>query len=255
MSYYAPPPAPPPAICSGTEWVDVVGTPGPDRLRAFSRATRVWGLGGADALLGSYTRASCLIGGRGNDFLALNAGGGVAFGQAGSDVLVGSYFGDILDGGRGLDAITALGGDDKIASRDGNPEVVWCGDGDDIVKGDRVDVLIGCESADLTGPPAPRLKARPAVAGRHRVVRARFEAPRAGRYQVLYVTTADGRRCAGGPAVLADPGRLRRRQRVTLKLRPPKGGWCRGSAKAAVIRYPSGEPPAAGVARLSFSVR
>jgi hypothetical protein len=249
------PPSTPPRICRGSAFVDVVGTRGPDSLRAPSRATRVWGLAGEDRLAGSSTRASCLIGGRGDDRLALSTGGGVAFGNQGRDFITGSDLGDVIDPGSDADGVVAGGGDDKITVRDRKPEVVACGDGDDIVKADRIDVLVGCESVDVVGPSALRLEPRPRDVSRRGSVGIRLQAPRGGDYRVLYVTTAEGRRCGGGPVQVAHPGKLRRGQRKTIQLRAPGRGWCPGSGKAVVLRYAAPDMPPVGVARLTFSVR
>jgi hypothetical protein len=251
------PPAPPPAICAGDAWTDLVGTDAADTLTAPDHAARVWGLGGDDRLTGSATRAACLLGGDGNDMLALDRGGGVAYGNAGSDTIRGSDLGDLIYPGHGLDGVTAGGGDDKIDVRDGEPEVVDCGSGADIVKADRRDVLIGCESVDVAGPPAPRLSPYPAQTPRHGMVRVRMVVPRAegeGAYRMIYVT--DCGRGAQEITRFPEPGRsVRRGQHVKLGLRPPAGGWCRQTARIAVIRYGDPALPPAGVARFSFAVR
>lgn len=240
---YAPPPAPPPAICRDAAFVDIVGTSGDDRLEAASRATRVWGLGGADRLAGSAARASCLLGGPGNDLLFLNGGGGVAHGNRGRDYLFGSDLGDVIDPGRDPDGVVAGGGDDKIVTRDGYGEVVDCGPGADIVKADRSDLLIGCESTDLAGEPTLRLRARPERVNRTaRSVRVRL--PVADTYRVLYVNSCRA------------PGEeLRAEGRRTVRVRPPMLGWCKGTARLGVVRDPGYSLPPRPVARLAFTVR
>jgi hypothetical protein len=260
--YYSPPPARPPAICRGSAFVDIVGTAKRDRLHAFSRATRVWGLGARDRLTGSKTRASCLIGGRGNDILALNTGGGVAYGQQGRDAIGGSQLGDLLFGGPGVDAFASGAGDDKLDTRDRRPELVDCGTGKDIAKADRRDVLIGCESVDITGPKAKRLVPEPARIGPRGIVRVRMTVPKgggAGAYRLVYTSTADGRSCGGGPREITrfpEPGgRVHRGQRIRIGLRHPPGGWCAGTAHVAVLRSPGQTLPLVGVARFSFAVR
>lgn len=248
-------PSKPPRICAGKAFADLVGTPRADRLRAYPRATRVWGLSGDDQLIGSRNRASCLLGGVGDDRLGLIAGGGVAFGNEGRDFITGSNLGDIIDPGRDADGVLSGGGDDKLSVRDRLPEVVACGDGDDIVKADRIDVLIGCESVDVVGRSALRLRPRPSTVGRRGPVRIRVVPPRSGDYRVLYVTTSEGRPCGGGPVQVAHPDRLRRDEPTSVRLRPPGRGWCPGSGKAVVLRYPAPDLPPVGVARLTFTVR
>jgi hypothetical protein len=260
--YYAPPPATPPALCRSSVFVDVVGTAKRDTLRAFSRATRVWGLGGADRLLGSATRASCLLGGLGNDVMQLNAGGGLALGEQGRDAIAGSSLGDVIVPGPGVDGVGAGGGDDKITTRDHRAELIDCGGGDDIVKADRRDILVGCESVNTAGPAALRLSPSPARISSGGLVRVRLTVPRAagtGAYRLLYVTTSNGRSCDGGPVEItrfpAAGARVRRGQHVRIGLRHPAGGWCRGSAHVVVVRSPGQALPVVGVARFSFTVR
>ncbi len=239
---YAPPPAPPPAICRSAAFVDIVGTAGDDRLVAFDRATRVWGLGGADLLYGSATRASCLLGGPGNDVLYLNGGGGVAHGNRGRDYVFGSNLGDVIDPGRDPDGVSAAGGDDKLVTRDGHAEVIDCGDGADIVKADRRDLLIGCESTNLAGKPGLHLRARPQRVDRTGTVR--FRLPKADAYSVLYVNS-----CRAPGEVLKETGRR------AIRVPRPTFGWCEGTARLAVVRDPGYGLPLIPVARLAFTVR
>jgi hypothetical protein len=141
--------------------------------------------------------------------------------------------------------------------RDGTPELVSCGDGDDIVKADRIDILVGCESVNITGRSAPRLEPQPRSVGRRGRLSVRMVVPRtarAGAYRVIYVTTSDGRDCQGGPLELSRLGAVRRGEHVRIVLRQ-RGDWCPGSGKAVVVRYPPDGLPPVGVARLSFSVR
>jgi hypothetical protein len=140
--------------------------------------------------------------------------------------------------------------------------VIDCGAGDDIVKADRRDVLIGCESVNVSGRRARRLKPEPAKTSLTGLVRVRMTVPRAagaGAYQLLYTTTAGRRRCGGGPVEITRfpaPGkRVRRGQRIRIGLHRPAGGWCRGAAHVAVVRSPGYNLPPVGVARFSFTVR
>lgn len=247
-------PGAPPMICAADAFTDVVGTPGDDTLISPNRAERVYGLRGADRMLGSRTRATCLFGGAGHDALNLNAGGGVAWGEEGRDTIYGSALGDVVDGGPAVDLVGSGAGPDKISVRDGAAEIVNCGDGDDIVRADRADVLIACESVTATGRPGNALVARPRVTDIGGTVRARFTAPRGGTYRVLYVTPADGRNCSGGPSQLAAYPRLARRQRVRIVLRRPERGWCEGISRAVVAHDPEDGRPLAPVARIQFRV-
>jgi hypothetical protein len=246
-------PGDPPLACAGRGWVDRVGTLQADRLSADQQPERLWGLGGDDVLTGSADRASCLMGGDGDDALRLSGGGGVAWGENGADILKGSALGDELDGGSGTDAFQAGAGDDQVVSRDGNAEVVDCGPGDDVVDADRSDVLIGCEVALLAGRRLPAVEVKPAVARTtSTTVRVRLRVHAAGDYRVLLVTPANGRHCASGPRDLATFHTGRRGKRVRVALRAPKHGWCHGVERAAVLRERPGGLPASPVARLRF---
>jgi len=260
----APPAEPgnPPLICASDAFADQVGTPGDDTLAAPDRATRLYGLAGDDGLTGSRTRAACLFGGPDDDRLELNTGGGVAWGETGRDTVLGSPLGDVIDGGRGVDGVAAGDGDDKITVRDGRPEMVDCGNGADIVKGDRIDVLIGCESVSIAGREARRLDAYPSRTRATGMVRVRLRVPRSageGAYRLIYVTGALGRPCGGGPREItrfpAQGQRVRRGQHVTIGLPSPELGWCEGTARVVVVRYPRRALPGRPVARFSFSVR
>lgn len=243
-----------PPICAADAFTDVVGTPADDTLISSNRAERVYGLRGEDRILGSRTRATCLFGGAGHDALNLNAGGGVAWGEEGGDIIYGSTLGDVVDGGPATDLVGSGAGDDRISVRDGTAEIVNCGDGGDIVRADRADVLIACESVTATGRPGNALAPRPRVTDIGGTVRARFTAPRRGTYRVLYVTVADGRNCSGGPSELAAYPQVARRERVPIVLERPERGWCEGISRAVVVRDPADGRPPAPVARIQFRV-
>jgi hypothetical protein len=72
----------------------------------------------------------------GNDVIKGSPGGNSIFGLSGDDV---------IDGGAGADIFDAGDGDDVVTSRDGIAELVDCGDGNDRVIADIVDVTDGCE--------------------------------------------------------------------------------------------------------------
>src|SRR3954469_11774796 len=93
--------------------------------------------GGNDRLttfgLGTPLQAA---GGTGDDALA---------GGAGDDVLAGGDGNDTLTGGGGNDAFFGGAGDDVIEARDGVPERISCGAGDDQARNDFTDILAECE--------------------------------------------------------------------------------------------------------------
>jgi hypothetical protein len=252
-SAFAVPPQTPPRLCASEAFGDLVGTTGDDRLQAPPRATRVWGFEGSDGLLGSATRAACLIGGPGRDVISLDSGGGLAYGNQGRDTIVGSALGDVIRPGYGTDGVEAGGGDDKIGVRDRAAEVVDCGAGSDIVKADRRDILIGCEAVNASGPRATRLSPSPSAVPPHGLVRVGLTIPRAapdGAYRAITLTD-----CGHGLAEVARFGAVSRQQRVHIGLHHPEGGWCPGRTRVAIVRSPGPSLPLAGVARLSFAVR
>lgn len=257
-------PGDPPALCAGQLFADQIGTDRAERLEAARRPERLWGLGGADVLTGSPTRASCLFGGTDRDRLTLGGGGGAAFGETGADALTGGLLDDVLrggagedtldggpgadtlDGGSGRDALAAGAGDDLVDAADGVAEVVDCGAGQDLVAADRLDALIGCESPALAGPAARR--AAPDSSN----TRVRFTAPARGRYRVLWLQAP----CAVPTTALG----VLKAGRRTVRLRPPA---CAGAYRAAIALAPTcrkgqrclAPPPLQPVARLDFSVR
>jgi hypothetical protein len=256
-SALAAPPQTPPRLCAGDAFGDLVGTRGDDQLQAPPRATRVWGLEGADGLIGSTSRAACLLGGPGRDLLALNRGGGLAYGNQGRDTITGSDLGDVIEAGYDTDGVAAGAGDDRIGARDGSAEVVDCGPGLDTVKADRRDVLIACESVDVTGPSALRLSPSPSETSSRGLVRVRMTVPRGageGAYRMLAVTDC-GRGVSEVARFPAPGARVQRGQHVKIGLHHPDGGWCRGRTRVAVVRSPGQDLPLVGVARLSFTAR
>lgn len=82
-------------------------------------------------------------------------GGAVDDTIVGNDVpntLTGGGGADQITGGRGIDTFDGGTGADVIAARDGFAEPVTCGDGVDTAAIDEIDVLTGCENAQLMGP-------------------------------------------------------------------------------------------------------
>jgi hypothetical protein len=269
-----------PNACSGSFFSDRIGTLAAEMLAGERKPQRIYGLTGADWLVGSPTRASCLFGGQGDDVLMLGKGGGIALGEDGRDFITGSPLvdaldggdggdlltggdsGDVLRGGRGIDALEGGQGDDLLDATDGRAEIVSCGLGADTVYGDKADVLLGCEKWDLKGEPLRQKRLDTAVGGRRAVFAAPFTAPAtvpAGGFQVI--VAAGG--CPGAPVVAWRSPALERGEGDALILKPPKGGWCPGTYSGAVVRAPAcpkrhacaAPPPAEPLAWLSFVVR
>jgi Ca2+-binding RTX toxin-like protein len=57
------------------------------------------------------------------------------------DVLVGGRRGDVLDGRSGYDTLRAGRGDDRVYARDGYPDTIHCGHGDDWIVADQRDAV------------------------------------------------------------------------------------------------------------------
>jgi hypothetical protein len=242
-----------PGACRGEIFSDTIGTLGADVVPGAGRPQRVYGLTGADWLLGSDTRAACLFGGQGDDVLTLGKGGGVALGEDGADWVTGSTLddalsggegpdtlnggagGDVLRGGRGVDGFDGGAGDDLLDSADGRPELVVCGAGDDTAVADGVDVLMGCEKRSGIGKLLRRKHLIAEEGGRRTIFRMRLvvpEAAGAGEYKVLLA----GPSCWEGLREVAALGEVNAGQITRLGMRPPEGGWCAGPYAGTIVR-------------------
>ena len=110
---------------------NIVGTTGRDVLRGTPWADVIFGLGGDDLLyaLSSWGRDS-VYGGPGNDLLVGTRGADDWMqGGPGNDELQGDSERDRLYGGPGRDRIFGGQGGDRIYTRDGERDVVVCGNG------------------------------------------------------------------------------------------------------------------------------
>ena len=106
-------------VAAGTATADTIfGTPRGEVLRGTAKADRLYGRGGNDRL----------------------------YGLGGADLLVGGVGRDLIEGGAGADTIRA---------RDGLPDVIHCGPGNDRATVDLVDTTKGCETR-LEPAPSPR---------------------------------------------------------------------------------------------------
>jgi hypothetical protein len=269
-----------PGACVGEVFTDTVGTLSDDIVPGAGRPQRVYGLTGADWLLGSDSRAACLFGGQGDDVLTLGKGGGVALGEDGADWLIGSVKDDalsggngpdtlqggtgrdVLRGGRAVDGFDGGDGDDLLDSADGRPELVVCGLGEDTAVADGVDVLVGCERRTGVGRLLRRKSLLADEGDPRSVFKLRFvvpEAAGAGQYKVLLA----GPKCWDGLREAAAWGAVRTGQATRMGLRPPDGGWCAGPYAGTIVRArpcPEGRActtprPVEPLAILSFLVR
>jgi dipeptidyl aminopeptidase/acylaminoacyl peptidase len=125
----------------------IVGTEGPDVLGGGDYFDIVLGLGGDDTLYAANfaTTGDRLYGGAGDDHLFGARGiDDWLHGGPGNDVLRGNTERDVLQGGKGRDRLVGGDGGDWIYTRDGERDVVVCGDegwGRDRVYADRHDVV------------------------------------------------------------------------------------------------------------------
>jgi Ca2+-binding RTX toxin-like protein len=133
----------------------IKGGSGDDVLTGGGSTKQLWGLAGNDTISGSANDET-LVGGADDDVVA---------GQGGNDTVKGGVGDDLVDGGAGSDYIygedaSTCGGDvcvsdaDEIHARDGEHDVVDCGDGIDVAQLDSIDTLpipFDCEGKDVSG--------------------------------------------------------------------------------------------------------
>lgn len=158
----------------------IVGTPRADTLSGGDGGDWILGRGGDDTITGGAGN-DLLRGGRGNDVLDGGAGRDFLVGGKGDDSIHGGAGNDVLRAGRGQDQLygddgndrlwalaradvsgpddktgdTLHGGagDDTFHTRDGEQDIVDCGDGNDRVLADFADVVdSSCETVVRKAP-------------------------------------------------------------------------------------------------------
>ena len=98
------------------------------------------GTNGDDKLIGSKN-GDKLIGKGGNDILRSGKGG---------DLVIGGKGEDFIKGGQAFDEIRAGKGDDEIHVRDGTPDQIDCGAGEDTVLADEIEEgVFDCENVEV----------------------------------------------------------------------------------------------------------
>jgi Ca2+-binding RTX toxin-like protein len=126
----------------------VVGTDGPDRLKATTGFDIICGFGGDDVLIGGGG-GDVLLGGAGNDRL---------LGGSANDVLRGGEGNDRLAGGLGADELWGEAGDDRLDGGDnvdslhggpGRDRLLGGSGNDDLLGGPGLDVLDGGTAVDF----------------------------------------------------------------------------------------------------------
>lgn len=108
------------------------------------------------------------IGGGGDDTLAANPAANAIVanifdGGPGNDTITSLAGNDTVTGGSGKDNVDAGAGDDTLNLVDAEADTANCGDGNDTVNADPIDVLTGCEKVNVTAssstPPTPSTSA------------------------------------------------------------------------------------------------
>jgi Ca2+-binding RTX toxin-like protein len=131
----------------------IKGSPSGETLVGTKKRDRISGRGGDDLIKGKRGRDR-LRGGAGNDTVNGGKGKDRVSGGPGDDILVGGRGPDKLIGGPGRDEIgmrdgveQGSPGNDVIKARDGQPDEIDCGAGNDKVFVDRVeDGVYDCET-------------------------------------------------------------------------------------------------------------
>ncbi len=109
-----------------------------------------------DSAIVSAPVSATILGGAGADRLEAAAAADQLDGGSGGDRLLGGGGDDLLIGGLGGDEIDGGQGADDVRARDGIADQVRCGDGDDRVDADTLDVVDGdCERVERTPTTAP----------------------------------------------------------------------------------------------------
>ena len=148
---------PPPSVVRGTVFNDnLTGTPGPDSVFGSDGDDTLYGGDGDDYVDGEDGNDN-VAGGGGNDQVYGRKGNDQVFGNDGNDQIEGGFGDDYVDGGAGNDTISGTQGsdrvaggigDDRIDAVDGSIDRIDCGEGNDVVSVDPIDVIINdsCES-------------------------------------------------------------------------------------------------------------
>jgi hypothetical protein len=129
----------------------VSGGPASDRLSGDSGRDRLAGNRGADRLFGG-AGGDRLIGAQGNDGLQGRGGRDRLSGGRGPDRVNGGGGNDRISVGGGTNRASGGGGNDRISARNGKRDKINCGRGNDTVRADRNDRVLGnCENVRRGG--------------------------------------------------------------------------------------------------------
>jgi Ca2+-binding RTX toxin-like protein len=128
------------------------GGRGDDRLKGNAGPNQLAGRDGTDQLFGA-DGSDRLFAGFGGSPSAVTADS--LDGGPGSDQLIGSDGPNLVTGGPDADSIHPLEGRDTVRALDGAVEEVECGRGEDIVRNDPFEFLLGCERSDPYSSASP----------------------------------------------------------------------------------------------------
>ena len=130
----------------------IVGTPGNDTLTGTPGDDIIFGRAGNDNISG-LAGNDRLDGGKGDDTVSGGDGNDRLKGGKGADTLNGDAGNDRLKGGKGADTLDGGAGDDRIDGRgDGRTaDKVTCGEGNDVAKLDKNDVITDATAANPKG--------------------------------------------------------------------------------------------------------
>jgi Ca2+-binding RTX toxin-like protein len=130
------------------------GSGGRDKLFGGAGDDRLYGNGGNDNLDGGGG-VDRLFGGDGDDLLDGGSSNDKLYGEAGNDTLLGANQDDLLEGGSGNDSLDGgagrdiyrgNSGDDFIEARDGQPDTIDAGSGDDKGRIDDIDTHVSIDT-------------------------------------------------------------------------------------------------------------
>jgi Ca2+-binding RTX toxin-like protein len=128
----------------------LVGTEGPDYILGHQGNDLLRGKGGNDLLRGGIGN-DIEHGGKGNDVMYAGPGVDFLYGGRGNDTMFARARADVAE--PGADTVYGGPGNDTIFVRDGEPDVVNCGSGFDIVFADPTDIVNpNCERVHVAEP-------------------------------------------------------------------------------------------------------
>lgn len=151
------------ATLLGTDGDDVlVGTAGPDVIRAGSGDDVVYGLGGDDVICGGNgldrlfggPGDDAIDGGNGDDLVVGEDGADRVYGARGVDTVYGGSGSDLLDGAEGDDVVGGGTASDRLGGSHGDDTLVGGGDSDSVVGGSGSDTCTA-ETEDTCELPGP----------------------------------------------------------------------------------------------------